>query len=319
MKYCPNCGKLIADSANFCQYCGADVANVLISEEPDDLDTGYRVVVFSRGSCTAKTAREVLADLLGYTLSTAKELLDECPVEVADELSELQALTIAQALAEYGMEVTVVDESDSYIDLSPYATSSLFDAQGVLLANALATLSTLTAANRVHRYRRYRKPSLLSLLFKPNYIMKPPVHQRRTIHRQPAQDRRISIQNQPGKTPRVSPYQTPANNKPKQNNSSMPSATQNKPDHNASMKPGNTQNQNKPASGNSKPAQNNNKPAQNNNKPAQNNNKPASDSNFKPSVNNPAKGVKSSAGKTASEGKPSASRSSHSGTSKKGR
>ena len=224
------------------------------------------------------------------------------------------------------MEVTVVDENDSYIDLSPYATTSLFDAQGLLLANALATLSSLTAANRVHRYRRYRKPSLLSLLFKPKYIMKPPVHQRRTIHNQPYPDRRISIQNQPRRTPRTSPYLTPANKQPKQNNTFKP-ATQSKPQNNSSQKPGNSANQNRPASNNSKPVQSNNKPTQGNNKPAQtHNNKPAQSSNkpssntgSKQSVTSPAKGVKPSVGKTVSETKPSSSRSSHSGTSRKGK
>ena len=195
MKYCPNCGSAVADSANYCPNCGRKI-NVLTvyDEEPADLDSGYRVVLFSRGTCTLKTTKEVLCDLLGYSTSTVTDLLDNAPVEIADELTELQAVTIAQALAEYGMDVTIVDENDRYVDFTDKANDSVFDSTGELIAAALAVFSGLSAANRVHRYRKYKKPSLLSLLFRPKYRKKPPVHIRRKIHHAPEPSRRITVQ-----------------------------------------------------------------------------------------------------------------------------
>lgn len=198
MKYCTYCGKALDDDARFCSNCGKAVGNTTVSSlfnnEPADIDVGYRVVLISRGTCSATTAREVICDLLGYTAATARNLIDEAPVEVADELNRLQAKIIAQCLAEYGMEVTVVDENNTYVNLNGETElSSVFDASGELIAMAAATLATLTAANMVHRYRRYKKPSLLSLLFRPRYVRKPPKHIRRKISRDPEPRNRFAI------------------------------------------------------------------------------------------------------------------------------
>ena len=127
------------------------------------------------------------------TIFETKDLLANTPVEVADELSYKQAIVLAQALAEYGMEVTVVDENDKYINIPTTNLNSVFDLSGALLPAAMLTLSTLTAANRVHRYRKYRKPSLLDLLFRPTYRKKPPVHIRRNILHDHEPSRRITI------------------------------------------------------------------------------------------------------------------------------
>ncbi|MBR4422166.1 MAG: zinc ribbon domain-containing protein [Erysipelotrichaceae bacterium] len=198
MKYCTYCGSAMDDNANYCPNCGAEAYDAgmekVITEEPEDLDVGYRVVLFSRGDCSLKVTKEVLSDLLGYSTTTVEDLLDNMPVEVADELTELQALTIAQVLAEYGMEVTVVDEEDNYVDLSDKAETSVFDSKGSMLESTLMVLATLSAYNRVHRYRRYRRPSLLSLLFRPRYRRPPFVHVRRHINRDPEPRKRIVIQ-----------------------------------------------------------------------------------------------------------------------------
>ncbi|MBR0137167.1 MAG: zinc-ribbon domain-containing protein, partial [Erysipelotrichaceae bacterium] len=128
MKFCSNCGHLLEDSANFCSNCGKAVnSDPVYDYEPEDLDVGYRVVLISRGSCSVSNAKELLSDLLGYSSSTAKDLLDEAPVEIADELTEKQAVVLAQALAEYGMEITIVDENNTFVDFSSKATSSVFD------------------------------------------------------------------------------------------------------------------------------------------------------------------------------------------------
>ena len=232
MKYCSNCGKLISDEANFCSYCGANVANVAsigsYEIEPEDLDYGYRVILYSKGTCTLKTAKEVLSDLLGYSLSTAGELLEYCPVEIADELTQAQAVTIGQALAEYGMEVTIVDENNTYVDLSDKVTSSVFTSTGALVTGALAILASLSAANRVHSYRKYKKPSLLELIFKPKYI-KPktqPVHIRRTVNPRPEPSRRISVN--PGPAHQKQTFRQPSMHvepNPKKKNSNTPKSS----------------------------------------------------------------------------------------------
>ena len=191
MKYCSYCGSSVNNNANYCPNCGGALSGgtkdvMTVYGEPVDLDTGYRIILFSRGTCSLKTAREVLCDLLGYTTSTSDDLLSNMPIEVADELTELQAITIAQALSEYGMEVTIVDENDQYVDFNDKAKSSVFDSTGSLIASAVAALATLSAANRVHRYRRYKKPSLLQLLFRPRYVVPVPVvHKRRNVVHHP--------------------------------------------------------------------------------------------------------------------------------------
>ena len=146
-----------------------------------------------------------MSDLLGYTKTTAAELLREVPVEIADELTELQAVTVAQALSEYGMEVTIVDENDAYVDFSGRSKSSVFEADGMLINSAMTILATLTAANRVHRYRRYRRPSFFNLLFRPQYKVVQPVHIRRHVSMDPEPSRRIPIQRKPKVATRPSP------------------------------------------------------------------------------------------------------------------
>ena len=220
MKYCVTCGKAIEyDDAMFCPYCGKKIqtATEIVEEdtmaaiwngistedpidvepvtvlEPEDIEEGYRVVLISRGTCTAKMAKEVICDLLGYTATTATSLLEEVPVELADELNERQAVVLAQALAEYGMQVTVVDENNRYVNIDSQATNTVYSATGDLTAAALAVISSLTAANRVHRYRRYKKPSLLDLIFRPAYKVPQPVHVRRKVVKEPESLRRITV------------------------------------------------------------------------------------------------------------------------------
>ena len=206
MKYCVGCGHELNDDDLYCPKCGkrqSDEETVYladyldeIEEEPEDLDEGYRVVLVSIGTCKKKTAREVLVDLLGYASSTVDDLLEEVPVEIADELSEIQANVLAKALYDYGMEVTVVDEDNVYVDITE-DDDSVYDDDGNLFESALLTLMTLKAANRVHRYRRYKKPSLLSLLFRPRRKRRPPVHIRRTVNRDPEPRRRMEVRKQP--------------------------------------------------------------------------------------------------------------------------
>jgi rRNA maturation endonuclease Nob1 len=244
MKYCVTCGRAVEyDDAYFCPYCGSRIrtASEIVQEdtaasilsgistedpidvepvtvlEPEDIEEGYRVVLISRGTCTAKMAKEVICDLLGYTVTTATSLLEEVPVELADELNERQAVVLAQALAEYGMQVTVVDENNRYMNIDSQATNTVYSSTGDLTAAALAVSGSRTAANRGHRYRRDKKPSLRDLIFKPAYKVPQPVHVRRKVVKEPESLRRIAVKKTriskgiPPKTVRVSkPGNAPA-------------------------------------------------------------------------------------------------------------
>jgi len=204
MKYCINCANVLDDSAKFCPNCGKPAytaAQAALADtkkepliEPEDLDIGYRVILISRESCSLKKTREVLMDLLGYNSTTVDELLSEMPVEIADELNEDQAVILAQALTEYGMKVTIVDEENRYVNLTNKAVCSVFKADGSLTSSALLVLETLTAANRVHRARRYSKTSLSSIAFSLLYALTAPQHVRRTVVSDPEPSRRITVQ-----------------------------------------------------------------------------------------------------------------------------
>ena len=204
MKYCINCANALDDSAKFCPNCGKPVytateatmadSRLMPGYEPEDLDVGYRIILISREGCSLKKSKEVLMDLLGYTSATIDDLFSEMPVEIADELNEEQAVTLAQALTEYGMKVTIVDVENRYVNLTNKAVCSVFRKDGTLTSSAQLVLETLTAANRVHRYRRYKKTSLSDIAFSLLYTIVQPQHVRRTVTHDPEPVRRISVQ-----------------------------------------------------------------------------------------------------------------------------
>ena len=271
MKYCVNCGHELNDDDLYCPKCGhiqeeketvyladyLDYVDDEEKEEPEDLDEGYRVVLVSRGTCSKKNAKEVLVDLLGYSASTAEDLLDEAPIEIADELNEIQATVLAKALSEYGMDISVVDENDVYVDIED-DDDSVYNSDGSLIETALMALITLSAANRVHRYRRYKKPSLLSLLFRPKRKKPAPVHVRRQVNRHPEPRRRVEIRKQTPK-PQVhqNTYSKPANSPSSHSawNSAQKPASHSS-SHNTQQKPSS-----KPSSANKPASKPSNKPS----------------------------------------------------------
>ena len=245
MKYCEYCGSAMSDDALFCSHCGAAVKEStqnaaentavisptsqaiqsLTNTVYQDQDTGYRIVLISRGTCALRTAKEVVADLLGYTTTAAGDLIEQVPVEIADEMNERQAMVLAQALAEYGMEVTVLDENNRYINLGGSATESVYQSNGSLTSAALAILATLTATNRVYRQRRYQKRSLLDLIFRPAYTRPKPVHIRRHISPDPQPVRRIFVPKPAAPNPPAGNHRgnSPAPSRPPQGNKPAPS------------------------------------------------------------------------------------------------
>ena len=142
----------------------------------------YSIVLGSLGNCTKAAAGDLLEDLLGYTDEEAAELLSVIPALAAQKLTYQQAQYVAQAMTEYGMEVSIRN-GEQYVEADEKNTSSIFNEAGSLIANAVAVLATLSAVNRMRDFRRYdridyrehmyvwhrplprKKPSLISRLF----------------------------------------------------------------------------------------------------------------------------------------------------------
>lgn len=179
--YCEYCGRQISDSVNYCPYCGAkqSTATASVQTYTASSDITYNLILVSAGTCKKSVAGDLLEDIFGYTSSQADSLIDNMPVMIAQNLTEEEAVYTAQVFSEYGMEVSLRDESDNYADLSSKAVSTVFDSDGSLLAKAAAVIGALTIANRVTAYRRYSKPSLLERIFKPLFAPKPVKHYRR--------------------------------------------------------------------------------------------------------------------------------------------
>ena len=183
--YCGNCGAELTAQSNFCPYCGAalqivtpsvSLLNKAVSAAKDT--NQYSLVLVSQGTCDAVMAGDLLEDVFGYTDAESANLVKMAPVVVGENLTAEEAATVAQMYTEYGMDVSVTDRQDQYVDLTGKANSSIFDSSGSLLAGAAAIIGALTVANRISSYRRFKKPSLLERLFRINYKPAPPKYHR---------------------------------------------------------------------------------------------------------------------------------------------
>ena len=179
----------------------------------------YNLVLVSRGNCNAVMAGDLLEDVFGYTDAESANLVNMAPVVVGENLTAEEAATVAQMFTEYGMQVSVTDREDKYVDLTGNATSSIFDNSGNLLAGAAAIIGALTVANRITSYRRYKKPSLLERLFHLRYDPTPPAYHRNfrpRINTEPLMPRRTIRKPGPShKAPANRPHQNnPGNGRP---------------------------------------------------------------------------------------------------------
>lgn len=186
--FCGNCGAELTARTNFCPYCGSPLQSgttaisLLNKAASTAKDTNqYSLVLVSRGTCSAVTAGDLLEDVFGYTDAESGNLVRMAPVVVAENLTAQEAMTVAQMYTEYGMEVSITDRKDQYVDLTDRATSSVFDSNGSLLSTAAAVIGALTVANRISAYRRFKRPSLLERLFHVNYRPAPPPPYRRSF------------------------------------------------------------------------------------------------------------------------------------------
>ena len=184
--FCPNCGKEITQIVNFCPFCGyslqtASTSAIII---PDAVSTSvssgtYGLVLVSCGTCSETVTADLLEDIFGYSSSAAENLIAQAPVEIGQKMSESEASYVARMFSEYGIEVSIINEKDEYIDPSKSAVSSVFNSDGSLIAAAAAVIGALSAANRVTAYRKFKKPSLVSRIFRTLFTPKPPKHMRR--------------------------------------------------------------------------------------------------------------------------------------------
>ena len=182
--YCKNCGAEVS-GGNFCSYCGQaltettssiSLLNKAVSTATDT--NQYNLVLVSCGSCNKTQTGDLLEDIFGYTDAESTNLINMAPVVVGERLNANEARTVAQLLTEYGVQVSITNQSDQYVDLTDNATTSVFDNSGNLLTGVAAIIGALTVGNRISSYRRYKKPSLLERIFHLGYKPEPPVYRR---------------------------------------------------------------------------------------------------------------------------------------------
>ncbi len=184
MIYCEYCGQGMDENDSYCPNCHAPApAHVTASSyaepvaEPDDdgidtVSTGsgeYSVALESLGTCDTSRATDIFRKALGYSIIESQKLIDAIPTDCAENLSKEQATYIAQALTEYGMEVTVL-KNGQYEDVSGNAVESIFDGAGTLLKAAVAVFAGLTAFNRKNSFFSYKKPAPSINIFHPSYL-----------------------------------------------------------------------------------------------------------------------------------------------------
>lgn len=213
--FCPHCGQQVRDDINFCPACGtmlsmietAPVSQPVVIQHPVSYDqqvisvqpavsaynttpvvqtyqnalpNDYLIILLDVGNCTKTAARDIFEEVLGYTVTQARKLTDNCPIELARNLNHEQALYICQLLTEYGMSVAV-GNSQGYVDMGHYATSSVFTKSGTLLQKVGKVFATLTTLNQVNTFISWNRSDPYRFVFRPHYDrVKPPVYARST-------------------------------------------------------------------------------------------------------------------------------------------
>ncbi len=167
MSYCQHCGAAITTDARFCAYCGAALelpvttsqATAVLSSQTTAVGD-YSVILLSQGACSRNEAVRLITAACGYTGEEALLLVETAPVTLARELPRLQAVCLAQALTEKGMEVSLCD-SDGYQELIETDDETLFDKVGNFIASAATALGLIGARHRVPRsaIRRMELPA----------------------------------------------------------------------------------------------------------------------------------------------------------------
>lgn len=148
--FCPNCGTQLADGVNFCPNCGEKVAAIAQAANEND----NRVMLLSLGNCARATAAALLHQICGYDTDDALLIVDNAPITVARNLNDDQARFLAQALCEYGLEVSVYD-GNGWRDWES-ASGSVWDQTGDLVNAVAVALGLMSSGNRISRDMMHR-------------------------------------------------------------------------------------------------------------------------------------------------------------------
>jgi len=203
--FCSNCGIQLAAGVNFCPNCGTRVKAPVSATVQ-----GYMVMLVSVGSSNRATAAALLSRICGYTDEEALLIVDSAPITVARGLNDAQARYLAQALAEYGIEVSVYDGSGWREWES--SNTSVWDQTGGLLASVAAALGLLGIGNRISRDMMrptdypYRTTGARPPVFRVNSALR--AAPRPPVHRAPPPPR--SAAERPVPQPAVRPAPPPA-------------------------------------------------------------------------------------------------------------
>ncbi len=160
MAYCQHCGAAVTSDARFCAYCGAalqtTVENVVVPQpviihtEAQTAVGDYSVILLSLGRCGRSAAIRLITAACGYSTEEAVLLVDAVPVTLAQNLPRVQAVCLAQALTEKGMEVSLRDSS-GYQELIETDDEIIFDKLGNFITSAAAALGLIGARHRIPR------------------------------------------------------------------------------------------------------------------------------------------------------------------------
>ncbi|MBQ6321486.1 MAG: zinc ribbon domain-containing protein [Lachnospiraceae bacterium] len=195
MTYCEYCGQAIETGSRYCSSCGAPApaqaetttataTSTTSSNADPTMVTGsgdYSLVLISLGTCTKAAASDLLEDTLGYTDSQSEELFSMLPAQVAQQLTQQQATYLAQAMTEYGMEVSA-SNANGYISLNTSETESVYDSNGSFLGKVASVLGVITGINRMRKFRKLYNPVHYAKPYRPEtYHPQPPKHVRRPI------------------------------------------------------------------------------------------------------------------------------------------
>lgn len=180
MAFCPGCGSRLKAAAKIAVPAPQPASQTIYSAPICGAADSYKVILVNRGICRLTAAEELLEDILGYSSVEARRLLHSAPAEIAGNLTLEQAQCVAQALTEYGMEVSISNESGTYIDMNNFAAASVFDSRGDFLPAVAGVLAMLTAANRVRRIAQWNMRGTQLPLFRLGFRRPtPPPHFRR--------------------------------------------------------------------------------------------------------------------------------------------
>ena len=198
MAFCSQCGNTVASDMRFCPGCGHQLNVAAVSETAltPDINTAsydpssqytspaeFKIILISSGSCSIADALPLLEEILGYTSTKARNLLRAAPVEIAQCLTLTQAQYIAQALTEYGMEVSITNTAGDYVNAADSPTS-VFDAAGNFLPAVAVALATIGISNRIHRVSRWTPAGPPPPLFRLGFHRpRPLMHFRRSLFR----------------------------------------------------------------------------------------------------------------------------------------